>query len=335
MKLSIIIPVYNTEKYVEKCIQSCINQDADKSEYEIIVVNDGSTDHSLELINKLAAKEENIKVISQANGGLSAARNAGIDRAVGDYLWFVDSDDWIEENCLQAILKKIEETRVDILSIYADDVEDGRRNLRGRYTQIGIVTGREFLIKHKRYNCSQFYIFRRRLLADTGLRFYEGILHEDNEFTPRTIYRARRVTNIEGYYYHMLKRPGSITTTPNPKKLYDLVKIAENYKRYVEELPLSDKPLFYNVIANNINQAMFECYKYDEDVCKEINDRISEGRYAKYLIRSTMLKYKIEGGLFGIFPKNCLRIYFLMQHFNTDKGGQKKAKIRVEDLFQI
>lgn len=326
MKLSIIIPAYNAEHFVEKCVNSCIDQDVDFYDYELVAVNDGSKDKTLSVLESLKKRVKNLKIISQENGGLSAARNAGIENSVGEYIWFVDSDDWIEKNCLSSILNKIEETNVDVLSIYADDVEDGRISRRGRYSPIGIVSGKIFLEKYKKYNCAPFYIYRRSLLDDNGIRFVVGLYHEDNEFTPRTLYHARTVTNMEGYFYHILKHSGTITTTPNPKKLYDLIRIADNYRTYVKSVPLKDAYLYNDVIGNNINQAMFECYNYDNAICTEVNQRISEGKFASNLIKSSKLKYKVEGVLFTLFPKKCLKVYFFMQLFNRDRGGQKKSR---------
>ena len=106
MKLSIVIPVYNVEKYVSECLDSCLEQNVDITDYEIIIVNDGSTDNSANLIN-LYAKQSNIIIINQENLGLSAARNAGIKIAKGEYIWIVDSDDWIEPGILIRILLAI------------------------------------------------------------------------------------------------------------------------------------------------------------------------------------------------------------------------------------
>lgn len=106
MKLSIIIPVYNVANYVGKCLDSCLEQNVKMTDYEIIVVNDGSVDNSLEVVN-LYINRPNINVISQNNSGLSAARNAGMKIAKGEYIWFVDSDDWIESGILEHILREI------------------------------------------------------------------------------------------------------------------------------------------------------------------------------------------------------------------------------------
>ena len=103
MKLSVIIPVYNVAPYIAKCLESIYFQDVDKGDYEIIIVNDGSTDNSLSIVKKTIVNWENVKLIDQSNGGLSCARNSGLDCAIGDYVWFVDSDDWIESNSLKRI----------------------------------------------------------------------------------------------------------------------------------------------------------------------------------------------------------------------------------------
>ena len=107
MKLTIVIPAYKVEKYIAKCIQSCLNQDVPEKEYEIVVVNDGTPDKSAIIAKEFAAKHANIKVIDQDNQGLSVARNTGIHYSKGDYIWFVDSDDYIADNCLARIIHLI------------------------------------------------------------------------------------------------------------------------------------------------------------------------------------------------------------------------------------
>ena len=99
-KISLIIPVYNVEKYLENCINSCLKQDISINDYEIIIVNDGSPDDCWNIIQRYANQHSNIKTINKENGGLSSARNAGINVAEGELIWFIDSDDSIKENCL-------------------------------------------------------------------------------------------------------------------------------------------------------------------------------------------------------------------------------------------
>ena len=104
MKLSIIIPVYNVEKYVERCLRSILNQGVSEKEYEIIIQNDGSTDNSLAIVERVVKEYSNCLVFSSQNRGLSAARNAAFCHASGHCVWFVDSDDWIEDGCLSILL---------------------------------------------------------------------------------------------------------------------------------------------------------------------------------------------------------------------------------------
>src|SRR5690606_27089299 len=112
--LSIVIPVYNVSEYVEKCIRSCYNQAVNQSCYEIIVINDGSKDDSLAICERLQEEFTDLKIITQNNKGLSGARNTGIANAHGKYIWFVDSDDWIEDNCLIEIFELIKSYDVDV-----------------------------------------------------------------------------------------------------------------------------------------------------------------------------------------------------------------------------
>ena len=111
IKISIVIPIYNVEHYIGRCVESVLNQKLSKDEYEVIFVNDGTKDNSVEVLNKAIdfEKYKNLHIYNKENGGLSSARNFGLDKAHGDYVWFVDSDDWIEPNCLAKIVKKLNE----------------------------------------------------------------------------------------------------------------------------------------------------------------------------------------------------------------------------------
>ena len=114
MLLSIIIPVYNSEKYVRHTLESIYGQPFDQTLVEVIVVNDGTPDNSMQIVNEFAAKSATLKVIEQENRGLSAARNAGLGLAQGKYIWFVDSDDWIEDGFLQKVLPLLKERNDDV-----------------------------------------------------------------------------------------------------------------------------------------------------------------------------------------------------------------------------
>ena len=109
MRLSIVIPVYNTEPYLEKCLGSCLKQDIDISDYEIVIVNDGTKDNAMSVAERFGDEYPNVRIISQENAGLSVARNVGLSHSEGDYVWFVDSDDYISQNSLGLVFEKISE----------------------------------------------------------------------------------------------------------------------------------------------------------------------------------------------------------------------------------
>ncbi len=223
MLLSIVIPVYNVSQYVEKCIRSCYNQNIPISEYEIIVVNDGSKDDSLSICEKLQKEYVDLKIVSQENRGLSGARNTGLRHATGRYVWFVDSDDWIEVNCLQNIIGYIEKNDPDILWLGHDVIYNG--NATSSFVPnktTNLVSGEDLFLDHLN---NLFYIwkfiYKRTFLTDNKLEFLEGILYEDLEFTPRALAKANTCVLVPNIYYHYLMREGSIINNISERNIKD------------------------------------------------------------------------------------------------------------------
>lgn len=178
MKLSIIIPAYNVEQYIEKCLISTQVQEVEKGAYEVLVIVDGAKDRSLEIAQNVARRYTNIRVIYQENEGLSGARNNGLKAAIGEYVWFVDSDDWIEENCLTGIFQKLD-GKLDILQLqrrltYDDEPKKKELSI---ISINDVITGVEVLTKYRLPAPAQFRIYRRSFLLDNDLWFYKGILH--------------------------------------------------------------------------------------------------------------------------------------------------------------
>ncbi len=313
MKLSLIIPVYNVEKYVAKCIESCINQNISSSDYEIIIINDGSTDNSLEIVNTIAEKHNNITVFSQKNEGLSLVRNKGVELAQGEYVWFIDSDDWIETNCLDSIIKKLNE--VDILAIeYNETYDDTSKN--NKVFPITILGNSGINLLQNAFTIpAQFYIYSKFFLKENNLFFVPGIFHEDFEFTPRMLYLAKKIAVYERQVYFYYQRQGSITTSVNPKKAFDLIKIAINLitfeKSFVKKV---DKYIFHDMIWLALNNALFNSLVMDEKTKNEFRMELYDKKWMfKYLKLSTIFKYRIERVLFVIFPKHSTTIYRLLR----------------------
>lgn len=222
-KLSIIVPVYNVEAYVAKCLDSiCGEQDIPSSMYEVIVVNDGSTDNSRHIVGELMAKYDNIVVKDRPNGGLSAARNTGMELAQGEYIMFVDSDDYIEKNRLGPIVDLLEAHQPEILSFrHTSFYEDGSSadpkvlHFTGEHS---VFTGLDFFACRDLWKAMVWlYIYRRDFLRDHSLTFVEGIIHEDEEFSPRAVCEANKVIYWDSAVYRYLRRNGSIMR--NPKQI--------------------------------------------------------------------------------------------------------------------
>lgn len=316
MILSIIIPVYNVEKYIKKTITTVINQDIDN--YEIIFVNDGSTDNSLQVCEKYTSLSSlNIKIISQNNGGLSKARNIGLEHARGKYVWFVDSDDWIEENCLGRIVTHLT-NNIDVLVIGGDNVTDidfkfiSKRNIFPEFhlqTLSGIKTW-EIGIAQK--SAAVFSIYRRQFLINNKLKFYEGIYHEDNEFCPRVSYLSQATKYFSEVVYHVRQNPTSITRSVNSKKAYDNIIVVQRLTQFCNDnVQKRIKHKFSNFCSITINNAFNEISKFNEGEIKLFEEKFYKSNVLSQLRKSRNLKYIFEWIFIKLLHKPIMAYRFL------------------------
>lgn len=260
MLLSIIVPVYNVEKYLRKCVDSLLAQDLLPEEYEIILVDDGSTDQSGTICDEYAAEHPLLKAIHQQNGGLSVARNSGIAVAQGRYVQFVDSDDYLEPNVLKILAEKMETDQLDVLRF-------NYRNVNKQYEEIEpnkdpkrwvdysneVCDGLTFLNERLGPACyaCQFMV-RRELLTDC--RFKEGIYFEDTEWTPRMLLKANRAASTDTMVYNYLVREGSITQSVDEKKkrkvFDDKLSLIDALKSQMQQV--EDKRWFEGMMAQTV-----------------------------------------------------------------------------------
>ena len=226
MKLSIIVPVYNVEAFLKKCVDSLLAQDLPKEDYEVILVDDGSTDGSGVLCDTLAAEHGNIRVIHQQNRGLSGARNAGIPVASGDYILFVDSDDYLCPNVLETLVGLMESKDLDILRFNYQNVDmDGKVFEPNKYSKPFVdysnetCDGETFLNERLGFACYAWqFMVKTSMLQQEGNGFKEGIYYEDVEWTPRILLQARRVASTDTVVYNYLFRTGSIARNTDHEK---------------------------------------------------------------------------------------------------------------------
>lgn len=226
--ISVIVPIYNVEEYLDDCLQSLERQTF--QDIEVILVNDGSTDRSAEIARSYAGKHENYRVVERANGGLSAARNSGLDVATGEYVYFLDSDDYLVDDALEKLYREAERKQLDVLRFsaytFADHTNEIEWEHEGGYKYLGnypdVYTGADAMHRFMEYsdgyvsNC--LILIRRDIIQDNHLRYVEGIIHEDNLFHFQVMLLSQRVAVLNEPLYCRRYRNDSITTTLNYKK---------------------------------------------------------------------------------------------------------------------
>jgi glycosyltransferase involved in cell wall biosynthesis len=204
MVLSIIVPVYNVEKFLDECIDSLFHQGLDECDFEVILVNDGSLDSSLEIANTWASKHRNISVYSQQNQGQAVARNLGLDKVCGKYVMFVDSDDYLVQNKINMLLDIAEynDTDLCISPIIKQQSNGVLEYFNAPYTVLNKnLTGEQALLNG--YNAASVcsMIFKRDFLESANFRFRSGFTHEDVEFSSRITAFANRIYFTDMHFY--------------------------------------------------------------------------------------------------------------------------------------
>lgn len=241
-RLSIIVPIYNVEKYLERCITSLLQQDISMEYYEIIMVNDGSTDNSLSIAEEIATKHENIRIISQTNKGLAAARNTGIRNATGKYLMFVDSDDYIMPNILSSMLKTAEQQQLDILEARMKVMKaDGSfsEGLIQPFNPNTVYTGEYALLHNVNIASVCGMLYSSQYLQSNNLLFTEGMTHEDVDFNTRCYPVATKIKFLDIISYVYFWNDSSLNRSTDIKKIrkaiLDDITVAANTIKYTEQ----------------------------------------------------------------------------------------------------
>tara|TARA_R110000868_G_scaffold59789_4_gene183416 strand:- start:640 stop:1629 length:990 start_codon:yes stop_codon:yes gene_type:complete len=310
-KVSIIIPMYNVENYIEKCVCSAYNQDLKETEFEIIAVDDESPDNSLKLISTLAQKHSNIFVVSQKNRGLGGARNTGIKHAKGDYLLFLDADDFYIENTLKKIINVSNENNLDILEFGAQGI-DNNGNIAYQVefkNEQNILSGITYYNTSKSMNSACNKLYNRNYIIENKLFFTEKIYGEDFEFNTRALYLAKRVMAVNLVVAKFLQTEDSITRSNDiikkRKYINDLITILRRTHKFrlkVENNKKQGHDLFFDKRMTLINiDIFFQMFKYKFP--------FSEILKTKHLLKKENIFYvhnNVED-----YKRNLFRIVFL------------------------
>ena len=257
-KISIIIPVYNVEKYLRDCLDSCINQTLEN--IEIICVDDCSPDNSIKILEEYQAKDSRIKIFRhKENKNLGAARNTGLQNATGEYVWFVDSDDYIDTKACQVLYDAIKAFDVDILCFSALRFSEKDSVQTFHYSSFfqGIQINKTYHpknswkeIKFTNLNVTAWaYLTQRTVLQN--FRFREGVWHEDTDFTPILLASANSFCYIPYSAYFQRTNPESITqTTMSQKRLEDLIKALESLNDFAVNNKIKKDHFLYRYAAS-------------------------------------------------------------------------------------
>ncbi|MBU2951161.1 glycosyltransferase [Tamlana agarivorans] len=317
--ISIIIPMYNVEKYLNKCVASVYEQNFKPGTFEIIMVNDESPDNSLEVANKLALKHDAIKIISQKNKGLGGARNTGIENAIGRFLVFLDADDWLIPNTVNDIIEIATKNNLDVLEFGAHRVSEDHAIISSssKSSHGKIYNGVDYYNKIKYAGSACNKLYSNQFLKVNNLRFLEKIYGEDFEFNTRIFYCAKKVMAVKNICAAFLNSSNSITRNKDrsmkDKYLNDFITILSSIKSFQtknQQLPpIKSSDLFFKerfaMVNINAFYLMFKNNYSYRDMRKYRTKLIDKGLF--------QVSYSVSNKKKDLFRKVLLKNFYLLK----------------------
>ncbi|RQP13035.1 MAG: glycosyltransferase [Chryseobacterium sp.] len=312
MSLSIIIPVYNTAQYLDKCLSSLlkIEPSIESNDIRVIFVNDGSTDKSAELLNDFERRHSFVNVIHQENQGLSCARNTGIRRLATEYFILLDSDDYIDGKILEKAYRKAAHNKLDLLAYrlkYVDQHGEISERPAQKVVSESVLSGYRVLRSDFQPSSACLYVYNTAFIRDNDLYFYPRICQQDVEISVRMMLCAKRVMFTNDFVYYYFKRSGSLSKPKSLEATYfylgSSITVAEEIRKNINNEHPED---INDIITANYNSVIWNLVL---DFVR--NPERTEPRFKKESIerlRSTSL-YPIKGKLKTPF-QNIMRIVF-------------------------
>ena len=322
--ISVIIPIYNVEKYISRCLDSVINQTYKK--IEIICVDDGSPDNSIKILKEYEKKDSRIKIIRQENGGLSSARNIGIKDSRGEYIFFLDSDDWLPLNSLELLYEDILLNKSDIsvgnlIKVYPKkNKEIGLKNLKK--IDYSLKNYLEYSINKKNFTANVVNkLYKTKIIGENKILFKEKILYEDFLFTVQYFIYCKKISVIkEAVYYYFLEREDSIVNTVNIRDLEVFLNIIEIEKFLINnnQKEILNLKYFQNYIFEWLLSATVSKLFKNGDI--EIVEKIYE------IIKNNQIFKKY----YDLYQKN--KIFGVKKHFAYIFYNNKNIFIKIIKL---
>ena len=315
MKISVIVPVYNVENYLEKCLNSLVNQTLE--EIEILVINDGSTDDSQKIIDEFQKKfPQKIKAFSKKNGGLSDARNFGIERASGNFLAFVDSDDYISENMLQEMYELAIKNQAELVICNLQKVDENGI-VTQKLTQIPNFSEKIDMEKNfsvfsdlSYFACNK--IFKKELFD--GKRFQKGMHFEDIELIPQILLQCKILAKTDAFHYQYLERSNSISKSHTERGL-DILKSVENVEKAFENSMYSFKKnelKGFQILEGIYTFLAYLAFVKDDEVYDKMNFQLKKFIKERDISLKEILVYKRFGRNYLLSLSFKKIIYYLL-----------------------
>ena len=311
--ISVIIPVYNVETYLRECVDSVLNQTYQN--FEIILVDDGSTDSSGKICDEYVEKDERITVIHQKNGGLSVARNTGLSEVNGDYVYFLDSDDYITRGAFETLLVIAEKDNSDIVFFDAvsfadtDDFTVKQNYIRkSKYTADTGYNVFESMTQNNEYHSAvPLLLIKRNFLLESKIRFIPEILHEDMIFTYQLFCKASAISQCtEALYYRRYRKNSIMTSAKSKKHFTSCVVVYENNAVFTNNLKLDNKKAFNKYVcrcALNVFNVYEKLNKKDKATCKSELKRFRNNVLENNAFGDRALKMRCYGKAFWFIYK--------------------------------
>lgn len=270
LKLSIVVPAYNIEKYIRKCLESILS--CPSREFEVIVIDDGSSDRTFKIISQIASNDERVRAYRQENRGLSGARNEAVKKSSGEYLMFVDGDDWVSPDAVACILNETEKA-YDVISFNFKTWQGNGRNpnhvYRHKYSGLKstYANGADFLTEalRKDYYFTWYvwaHVFKRQVLADSHIWFWEGMKYEDIAFTYKAICQCKSVRVIDrDFIIYRMNNLSSITAKKELRSETDRLYVLDENRKDIRRMQVSRelKKLLLNNMGYNYCSVLVNC----------------------------------------------------------------------------
>ncbi|MBQ3235622.1 MAG: glycosyltransferase [Clostridia bacterium] len=328
IKVSIIVPVYNVKDYLEECLNSLVNQTL--SDIEIVLVNDGSTDGSDVICEHYASEYKNVTYITQQNQGQSVARNVGVSRAIGEYILFVDSDDYVVLNACERLYNTAVQTGADIVSgdiLNEKDKIDGDSSFRRIDGVLSTIDYADKAIEIGAYDIVPWLrLVKRSYLIENGISFLEGCFYEDQEYTLKLFTKdlGTAVKLQFPFYYYRMTRAGSTTNHTSLKKSTDFLKVLSSMHAYVKGLEDKALRLSYKVLGiayyHFVSVWLKQERKYLKGVRKEFINLINSCEFANLAINTLPSNLKKTVVAMIKRPKTLILKYGLRNFLKRFKG---------------